>query len=319
MAQSLFKVLKREQAVVNIDVLAPPWSEGLLKRMPEVRNIVLHRLEHGQWAWQERRNLGKKLRELQYQQAIVLPNSWKSALIPFWAKIPRRTGYLGEMRYGLLNDYRPLKQWILPKTVEQFAALGLPPDDPRIGNLVPKPLLSPGNFELALQRLKLTYSNQRPLLALCPGAEYGPAKCWPLEYYARVAQQQLAIGWQVWIFGSDKDVAVGTRIASLAGDGCLNLCGQTTLPEAVDLMSLAHAVVTNDSGLMHIAAALDKPLIALYGSSDPRKTPPLNNDAEILYLELQCSPCFQRTCPLQHLKCLREIRPELVLEKLKQA
>jgi heptosyltransferase-2 len=209
-----------------------------------------------------------------------------------------------------------LRKWILPKTVEQFAALGLSRDDPRIGKLVPKPLLAPGTVELALQRLKIAYSNQPPLLALCPGAEYGPAKCWPLEYYARVAQQKIAEGWQVWVFGSDKDTLLGTRIAALAGEGCLNLCGQTTLPEAVDLMSLARAVVTNDSGLMHIAAALDKPLIALYGSSDPRHTPPLNNKAKILYLGLKCSPCFQRTCPLQHLKCLREIRPELVLEKL---
>ncbi len=325
MAQSLFKVLKREHPGVAIDVLAPLWSDGLLRRMPEVRNPIAHSIQHGQWAWRERLQMGKQLRSHCYQQAIVLPNSWKSALIPFWANIPRRTGYRGEYRYGLLNDIRDLTKWLLPQTVEQFVALGLPPGDPRIGKQYPKPLLSPGNVELALQRLHLKRPTQ-PLLALCPGAEYGPAKCWPLEYYAIVAKQKIADGWEVWIFGSDKDAAIGKRIATLVnGDqnegstaetSCVNLCGQTTLPEAVDLMSLATTIVTNDSGLMHVAAALDKPLIALYGSSDPRKTPPLKSDAQILHLGLNCSPCFQRTCPLKHLKCLREIRPERVLEKI---
>lgn len=316
MAQSLFKVLHRESTGVHLDVLAPTWSEGLLKRMPEVRHFIPLALTHGQWGWRERLQLGRQLREGHYQQAIVLPNSWKSALIPFWAKIPQRTGYVGEMRYGLLNDIRRLNRWELPKTVEQFAALGLPADDPRRGKLIPQPLLSPGNPELILRRLNLSFPTQ-PVLALCPGAEYGPAKQWPLEYYAQVATQKLAEGWQVWILGSPKDTATGARIAYLAGNGSFNLCGQTSLSEAVDLMALAQVVVSNDSGLMHVAAALGKSLIALYGSSDPRQTPPLKMDAQILYLGLKCSPCFQRTCPLQHLKCLREITPAQVLEKFR--
>jgi len=148
MAQSLFKVLKRQQAHLNIDVLAPAWSAGLLKRMPEVRHIFTHTIEHGQLAWQERYRLGKNLRRYRYQQAIVLPNSWKSALIPFWARIPQRTGYIGEMRYGLLNDRRPLDTIALRRTVEQFVALGLPKNDPRMGKWLPQPRLLAGNVEL---------------------------------------------------------------------------------------------------------------------------------------------------------------------------
>jgi len=314
MLQSLLKIIKLEQFSVHLDVLAPHWSEGLLKRMPEVRYLICHSLKHGQWAFKERFQLAQALRVQDYQQAIVLPNSWKAALIPWWANIPQRTGYLGELRYGLLNDIRKLDTVMWPKTVEQFAALGLPQG--KFCRRIPNPRLSPGPVDIALQRLGLQRPS-RPLLILCPGAEYGPAKCWPLEYYAIVAKRKIAQGWQVWVLGSEKDASIGARVAALAGEACVNLGGQTTLAEAVDLMSLAHAVVTNDSGLMHVAAALDKPLIALYGSSSPRQTPPLNKNADLLYLRLSCSPCFKRVCPLKHCRCLREIRPEQVLEKLK--
>lgn len=315
MAQSLFKVLKREQPNVNIDVLAPPWSEGLLKRMPEVRHHLSHTIEHGQLAWKERHRLGQQLRTQNYQQAIVLPNSWKSALVPFWAKIPHRTGYVGEMRYRLLNDIRQSNPLILRRTVDQFVALGLPKGKFNSSQTVPFPRLSPADAEEILSRLGLESSRQS-ILALCPGAEYGPAKCWPLEYYAQVAKQKITEDWQVWIIGSPKDAPIGVRIAALAGERCINLCGKTELPEAVDLLALAKAVITNDSGLMHVAAALDKPVLALYGSSSPGNTPPLSYKAQVFYLGLKCSPCFQRTCPEKHLKCLRGITPEQVLEKL---
>ncbi len=313
MAQSLFKMLKHKQPGINIDVLTPLWSDGLLKRMPEVRHIILHTLKHGQFAWQERRRIGLELRSHAYQQAIVLPSSWKSALIPFFANIPKRTGYIGEMRYGLLNDMRQLDKSILPRTIERFVALGLPFDSPTKDRQIPNPRLLPASIENALQRLKLKYP-RRPILALCPGAEYGPAKCWPMEYYVTCAKQKIAEGWEVWIFGSYKDISLGAEIQVLGGNNCISLCGKTTLPEAVDLLSLASAVITNDSGLMHVAAALDKNIIALFGSSNPKMTPPLSNRAHILSLALKCSPCYQRFCPKKHLKCLRDIKPTEVLK-----
>ncbi len=312
MAQSLFKVLKREQPDVSIDVLAPTWSDGLLQRMPEVRNSIPHNIKHGQFGWQKRKSIGESLRSQHYQQAIVLTNSWKSALIPFWANIPQRTGYRGEMRYGLLNDIRPLKQ---RQTVEQYVALGLPKSE--VAQHTPHPRLSPKLADPVLESLNLA-SPEQPILALCPGAEFGPAKCWPLEYYAEVAKQKKEEGWEIWIFGSEKDKPLGEEIQALAGEtNCLNLCGKTTIPEAVDLLALSSAAISNDSGLMHVVAALDKPLIALYGSSNPSKTPPLSGHARILSLGLKCSPCYQRSCPKKHLKCLRDIKPKWVLETLK--
>jgi heptosyltransferase-2 len=212
MAQSLFKIIKREQPEVKIDVLTPSWSAGLLKRMPEIRYVLHHNLEHGKLNWQERHRLGLELQAYNYRQAIILPNSWKSALIPFWAKIPKRTGYLGEMRYYLLNDIR--KKTLL-QTASQFVALGLNKDHPKTGKIIPKPSLNRGAIKKTLQRVGLTNVPNRPILALCPGAEFGPAKRWPIENYVACARYKIHKGWQVWIFGSDKEVPLGAEIQSV--------------------------------------------------------------------------------------------------------
>ncbi|MDM8567566.1 lipopolysaccharide heptosyltransferase II [Candidatus Halobeggiatoa sp. HSG11] len=310
MAQSLFKIIKREQPDVKIDVLAPSWSAGLLKRMPEIRYVLHHNLEHGKLGWKERRKLATEIRNYQYQQAIMLPNSWKSALIPFFAKIPKRTGYLGEMRYGLLNDIRKKK---FEKTISQFVALGLPKNDPKADKVIPKPLLNRGNIKKSIQKVGLTSVSNRPILALCPGAEYGAAKRWPVENYITCAKYKISKGWQVWIFGSEKEVPLGAEIQSVAGKNCISLCGKTALPEVIDLLSISKAIICNDSGLMHVAAALNKPLVAVFGSSNPNMTPPLSNQARIISLKLKCSPCYQRNCPKKHLKCLRDITPAKVM------
>ncbi len=313
MAQSLFKIIKCEQPDAKIDVLTPSWSVGLLKRMPEIRYVLHHNLAHGKLDWKERYRLGLEMRIYNYQQAIVLPNSWKASLIPFWANIPKRTGYLGEMRYGLLNDIR---KKTFTKTVSQFVALGLPKDDPKAGKVIPKPTLSCGTIKKSLLRVGLTSISNRPILALCPGAEFGPAKQWPIENYIACAKYKISKGWQVWVFGSKKEILLGAEIQTVVGKNCINLCGKTTLPEAVDLLSISRAVISNDSGLMHIAAALNKPLIALFGSSNSNMTPPLSNQARIISLKLKCSPCYQRHCPKRHLKCLRDITPVKVLQTL---
>ena len=319
MAQSLFKFLKLERPEVLIDVLAPQWSAGLLKLMPEVRRIINHDIQHGELAWDKRRKLGEQLRREHYQQVIVLPNSWKSALIPFWTKARIRTGFRGEMRYRLLNDIRVKNKLLLRRTVDQFVALGMPKNDSRVGQFTPPiPQLSTGNIERTLEKLQLI-KPQQPILVLCPGAEYGIAKQWPLEYYAILAKKVIAQGWKVWIVGSVKDTGVGARVEALSGSAeveCISFCGQTDLDDAVNLLSLATAVVTNDSGLMHVAAALDKTVVAIYGSSTPVMTPPLSRKAKVLYQGLSCSPCFKRVCPYQHYQCLRSIKPEQVLEHL---
>lgn len=316
MAQSLFIVLKQQYPEMNIDVLAPNWSEPLLQRMPEVRNSISMPIGHGKLQLGLRYKIGKQLRKNNYDWAILLPNSLKSALIPFWAKIPKRTGFKGEMRYGLLNDVHLLNKEKLTMTVQRFVSLAsndqnyVPTDYP-----FPKLQLDQNIIKNTLDKFDL--NTKKPILALCPGAEFGPAKRWPIEHNAKVARQKLENGWQVWIFGSDKDQKVAESISDQAGGNCINLAGKTSLAEAIDLLSQANNVISNDSGLMHVAAAVNRPLIALYGSSDPNFTPPLNDKAKVISLRLECSPCFKRECPLEHLNCLREISPESVLSLIK--
>ena len=315
LAQSLFKTLKANQPDCVIDVAAPAWTLPLLERMPEISEKIALPFKHGELAFFERLRFGKSLKYKGYHQAIILTNSFKSALLPFAAGIKKRTGFLGEMRYGLINDIRPLDKTKLVKTVERFVFLGLDKNE----NL-PKIILSPqinSSPEAAwllassagVLNKENSVENKNKILGLCPGAEYGEAKRWPAEYYAEVANEALNKGWQVWLFGSDKDVPVTSQINQLTQNKCTDFGGKTKLGEAIDLMSICNTIISNDSGLMHIAAALNKKLIAIYGSSDPTHTPPMHPQAVIEYLGLGCSPCFKRTCPLGHLNCLKQITP----------
>ncbi len=315
MAQSLFITLKRRNPEPQIDVLAPGWSLPLLERMPEISDAIDMPLGHGTLDLKTRWQLGHKLRDRHYDQAILLPNSLKSALAPFWAKIPQRTGWLGEMRYGLLNDLRTLDKAHLTMTVQRFVALGLAADfqgTPEIPT--PKLEVDPAAAEQAMQDLGMGQKT-RPVLALCPGAEFGPAKRWPEQHYAKLAIRKMEQGWDLWLFGSAKDQPVCGKIIEQTGGG-IDLSGRTSLAQAVDLLSLADAVVSNDSGLMHVAAALNRPLVAIYGSSDPHFTPPLNSRSQVVTLGLECSPCFKRECPKGHLKCLQELTVDQAEEAL---
>ncbi|WP_288355194.1 lipopolysaccharide heptosyltransferase II [uncultured Cycloclasticus sp.] len=315
MAQSLFMALKKSHKNCSIDVLAPEWSLAIMARMPEVRKAIVMPLGHGQFDFKGRKALGKNLQDEQYDQSIVLPNSWKSALTPYFANIPKRTGYLGEMRWGLLNDPRALDKKFLTKTVQRFVALAAEPC--AILPEIPQPrlLIDPASVEVVKGGFNIEDAEGK-VLGLCPGAEYGPAKRWPEEHYAAVAKEAITKGWQVYLFGSVKDEPVTATINKIAGGECRDFAGKTSLTEALDLMSLCDAVVSNDSGLMHVAAALNIKTIAIYGSSDPNFTPPLHPEAEVITLGLECSPCFKRECPLTHLDCLTKISPERVVALL---
>jgi heptosyltransferase-2 len=318
LAHSLFSTLKAQNPDCQIDVAAPAWTLPLLDRMPEVTNSIALPFKHGEFAFWQRVRFGKSLRKAAYTQAIILTNSLKSAILPFAANIPRRTGFLGEMRYGLINDIRPLDKTKLPRTVDRFVTLGLA-QNTELPSDLPNPKLL-ANHENALATLaKIAHAKpSQKVLGLCPGAEYGEAKRWPIEYYAQAAKAALAQGWEVWLFGSEKDLPYTEQINQGTAKRCLDLGGKTKLGEAIDLMALCDTVISNDSGLMHVAAALDKNLIAIFGSSTPHHTPPMSDKSHIKYLGLACSPCFKRVCPLsseqEHMQCLKKITPESVIK-----
>jgi heptosyltransferase II len=318
MAQTLFTCLRQQHPDCQIDVLAPDWSRPLLERMPEVRAALSLPMGHGVLDLAGRRQLGRQLAG-QYDQAILLPNSLKSALVPFFAGIPVRTGWRGEMRYGLLNDLRRLDKTRYPLMIERFMALAYAPGEP-LPQPYPRPRLRIDDASRDAALSKYALELDRPVLALCPGAEFGESKRWPAEHYAAVADQKIRQGWQVWLFGSAKDhpgcEELRDRLIPGLREEVCNLAGQTSLAEAIDLLSCASAVVSNDSGLMHVAAALDRPLVAVYGSTSPGFTPPLASSVETLRLGLDCSPCFERTCRFGHYNCLRDLPADMALEAL---
>jgi heptosyltransferase-2 len=311
LAQPLFRRLHERHTQLALDVLAPAWTLPLLRRMPEVADTIASPFGHGELKLASRWRLARELALRGYDQAVVLPNSFKSALVPRLAGIPLRSGYVGELRLALLNDARRLDQQSLPLLAERYAALADPAGTPLARPLPALRLtVSAAARAQLLDRLGLTAEG--PVAVLCPGAEYGPAKRWPPAYFSALGSRLARDGYQVWVAGSSRDRDIGEEIARLSAGLCVNLCGRTSLEEVVDLLSFAQLVVSNDSGLMHVAAALGVPLLALYGSSSPSFTPPLSQRATVLKLDLPCSPCYKRECPLQHFNCMVQLTPERV-------
>ncbi|MFO7188306.1 MAG: lipopolysaccharide heptosyltransferase II [Pseudomonadota bacterium] len=315
LAQPLFARLREQRPGERIDALAPPWTAPVLGRMPEIDEVIQSPFDHGEFKLAARWRLGRRLKERGFARAIVLPNSWKSALVPFFAGIPERIGYVGEARYGLLNVIHKLDEKALPLMAERYAKLAEDPSEPPQRPL-PRVRLRVDEANLIINIGRLGLDRSRPVVAMCPGAEYGPAKRWPTRHFATLARKLRARGKTVWLFGSQKDRPVADEIVALSDGACVNLCGRTNLASAIDLMSVAQCVVTNDSGLMHVAAALGRPIVALYGSSSPHHTPPLSPNARLVTLSLECSPCYQRECPLGHFKCLNDLEPERVAAEI---
>lgn len=297
-----------------VDVLAPPWVAPVFERMPGVGKVIPAPFAHGKLDLGARWQIGRALRQHGYRNAYVLPNSLKSALPVAFAGIPNRIGFTGECRYGLLNRRQTLDKQRHPRMVDRFLALA--PDNAAVGShaAIPRLVAAPNAFERLCDRLGLNRGER--LAVLCPGAEYGPAKRWPAEHFASLARELDRMGWTVWTIGSNKDAELGQSIYERSDCTALNLCGRTQLADAIDLLSGADVVITNDSGLMHVAASLDRPLVALFGSSSPEFTPPLASHVAILQHPLPCSPCFARTCRFGHLDCLTQISPERVLDAI---
>lgn len=321
-AQPLVARLKTLYPSASIDALAPAWVAPAMQAMSEIREVTHNPFGHGTLALKARYQFAQQFRD-RYDAAWVLPNSLKSALIPWMAGIPLRVGFRGEFRYGLLNRVHQLNKQATPLQVQRYAILAEAP-----GTSLPAPIDNPKlvvseaavhAVQQKLQQQGIVNATVRPVI-FCPGAEYGEAKRWPVEHYATLATQLAQQQIPVWLLGSSKDHPTGEAIRHLS-PGVHNLCGNTSLSEAIAILSFARFVITNDSGLMHVSAALDTPLVALFGSSSPGYTPPLSIHAQVVSLGLSCSPCFKRSCPLtgdEHLRCLRDISPEHVLALAKQ-
>ena len=315
LAQPLFARLRKKLPGAVIDALAPPWTAPVLRRMPEIDEVIEAPFAHGELKLAARWRLGRSLRSRRYDEAIVLPNTLKSALIPFFAGIPLRTGFVGELRYGLLNLVHKLDAKRTPLMAERYAQLAEKPGTmPALPLPETKLAIDETNLIIALGRLGL--SRAKPIAAFCPGAEYGPSKRWPVMHFAALARRLVALGCAVWLFGSEKDRAIGEEIAVASEGAATNLCGRTDLASAIDLLSLAEVVVSNDSGLMHVAAGVGRPVVALYGSSSPEHTPPRVRTFRIVRTGIYCSPCFARDCPLGHFKCMNDLAPERVMAEI---
>ncbi|MDR2625153.1 MAG: lipopolysaccharide heptosyltransferase II [Zoogloeaceae bacterium] len=314
MAQPLFARLLQKTPALLLDALAPAWVAPVLSRMPEISRAIENPFPHGELALRGRFRLARDLARRGYRRAYVLPNSFKSALIPFWAGIPERIGFTGECRFGIINRRHALDEAALPRMVERFAQLAEAP-----GIAPPRPI-APPRLASTPEQQKSTLSaleikGPEKLVVFCPGAEYGPAKRWPPRHFAALARELTQAGCAVWLLGSEKDHALAEDIRAQTTSDCRNLCGKTRIDQAIDLIALATLVVCNDSGLMHVAAALSRPTLAIFGSSSPEFTPPLSDRAVIVRHDLPCSPCFQRVCPLGHSDCLENITPREVLAR----
>jgi heptosyltransferase-2 len=322
MSQPLLAHLKTIYPQSQIDVLASLWVAPIYRACSEVHQVIEARLEHKKLQWGLRKQLAKQLELNQYAACFVLPNSLKSALIPWLANIPFRIGYRGEMRFGLINlaldnpskvNRPPMANHYLAlaNALEHSQEIDInKPADPKLN-------ISPAAKESISAKLRDAGINENSIYVLCPGAEYGVTKRWPADHFTSLAQQLIANepDAHVILLGGQGDHTLGEDIRTEAKNNLQihNWCGKTSLDEAIALIGLSKVLVSNDSGLMHIGAAVKIPQVAIFGSSDPHHTPPLSDKAKVLWLNLPCSPCHKRECPLGHLKCLNDIQPTTVL------
>lgn len=315
MAHSLIQALKVQHPQAELAVLAPKSTLTITELMPEITQHFLIDEGHGEFSLKKRWRLAREIRRQRFDCAYVLPNTLKSALIPFLAGIRQRIGWKGEGRYILLNDLRH-NVTQLPLMVERYVALAYPKNQFKAGDAFALPRLQVPDSVIKTMPDKVGDLTQQKILVLSPGAAFGPAKRWPAAHFAKVATAKMNEGWQVWMIGARSDLEIAQDIMAIESR-IQNFVAKTSLLEMAALLSLSTKILTNDSGPMHIAASLAKPLVAIFGSSSPGFTPPLGEQVRILEKnDLVCRPCFQRTCRFGHYACLQEISPEQALEAL---
>jgi len=318
MAQCLLQTLKSREDNPAITLAAPAVTARLAHRMPEVGKIIETPFQHGRLQLADRWRIGRSLRGHRFDQAIILPGSLKAALLPFFAKAAVRTGYRGEPRWGLINDPRTRPSTKDDPMAARFVQLAFAADAAAVSTYpYPRLVNYPQNVARIFQSIGRNVTSA-PIIALCPGAEFGPAKRWPEAHFAAVADHFLQQGWQIWLLGGQSDQAVARNIVRTSSDPeqCVDLTGKTSIEDVIDLLAHARAAVSNDSGLMHVAAATRTPIVGIFGSSSELHTPPLGRLTDAVSQTLDCRPCFARKCPLGHTQCLETLGPDRVIASL---
>ncbi len=318
MAQCLLQTLKSREDNPAITLAAPAVTARLAHRMPEVGKIIETPFQHGRLQLADRWRIGRSLRGHRFDQAIILPGSLKAALLPFFAKAAVRTGYRGEPRWGLINDPRTRPSTKDDPMAARFVQLAFAADAATVSTYpYPRLVNYPQNVARIFQSIGRNVTSA-PIIALCPGAEFGPAKRWPEAHFAAVADHFLQQGWQIWLLGGQSDQAVARNIVRTSSDPeqCVDLTGKTSIEDVIDLLAHARAAVSNDSGLMHVAAATRTPIVGIFGSSSELHTPPLGRLTDAVSQTLDCRPCFARKCPLGHTQCLETLGPDRVIASL---
>ncbi len=314
MAQSLYKALLLNSTPAEIHVVAPAWSRPLLSRMPEIKNVFELDIAHGELGLKKRLRLGRELRKEKYTHAIILPRSFKSALVPWLARVPCRVGDKGEYRYGLLTKVLPSNRGkAVPNVCNYLRYIDIVTDVAQVKReYSPSLTVDVSNQKRILESYNIKPDS--PILACMVGAEYGPSKQWPAEHFAELIDLSGQQGMQICLLGSEKDIPASQEIERLSRCSVFNLCGKTSLTDVIDVLAACNVAVSNDSGLMHIAAAVDVPVVAMYGGTTPAYTPPLHSQAKTFFLKLECSPCWQRSCQYDHYRCLKDILPQAVFK-----
>lgn len=312
---TLVQVLADRHPGRPIDLLTNPVCQPLGELMPLVRRTWALDAGRGQVQLGQRWRLARQMRWQRYGTAVVVMGSLKAALVPFLAGIPERIGWLGEHRYGLINR---ICRRADPQrtTIDGYALLGLTADEAKPARW-PEPHLHVPAPKIEAWKDRNGVDGQgQPIIALCPGAN-SEARMWPTEHYAQLARHCRAAGWTVWVLGAAREQAMADEIDRVAGGGCVSFTG-TDLHDCAIQLAAADVVVANDSGLLHLGAALGKPCIALFGPTPPHHTGPLNSNVTYLEIEIECRHCWGTVCPLGHHRCLRDIAPERVFEAVER-
>ena len=312
MSQTLLKKIKSNNPKTSIDILVNSSLKNLVERMPEINKVIILDCNHRELGLFKRLRLAKEIKKSSYDRSIVLSRSLKSSLIPYFAKIPIRTGELGELRYLLINDLKEFSKESRRKTASRYISMYSDNNEELSENYYPSLDSNSENIKNLSEKYDL--KKDEKVIIFAPGAAFGPSKMWPVNKFRELGKK-LNNDFKILILGSNNEKSIGNDIVT--NKNMVNLCGKTSIADAVDLMHISKFCVSNDSGLMHLAAATNTKSISIYGSTSPDFTPPLTKNKDIHYKGMSCSPCFEKKCKYGHYNCLVDIHSDDVFKSFK--